>query len=171
MEKFPDHIDAATHGNGSGNGHVNGSIGGTTGGGGGGGGSHSYGNGNIYSNGSSKPDRWLSVPRRDPNAAWSQSSSSSVGRHSRQKSLTDAFRTIRGRNGSVSQNAHEIADALRAPVSPKLIVSPLLDLHSCYALHRDRVLCGRDIESGMSLMLCNPDLGPVLNVVHVVRSH
>ncbi|KAL7928693.1 triose-phosphate transporter family domain-containing protein [Trichoderma chlorosporum] len=50
--------------------------------------------------------------------AWSSSGRS----HSRQKSLGDAFRTIRARNGSMSQNAHEIADALRAPVSPKLVI-------------------------------------------------
>jgi solute carrier family 35 protein E1 len=49
---------------------------------------------------------------------WSASGRS----HNRQKSLGDAFRTIRARNGSMSQNAHEIADALRAPVSPKLVV-------------------------------------------------
>jgi solute carrier family 35, member E1 len=42
--------------------------------------------------------------------------------HGRQKSLSNAFRTIRTRNGSVSQNVHEISDALKAPVSPKLIV-------------------------------------------------
>jgi solute carrier family 35 protein E1 len=42
--------------------------------------------------------------------------------HGRQKSLSDAFRTIRTRRGSVSQNVHEISDALKAPVSPKLIV-------------------------------------------------
>ncbi|KAG5981174.1 hypothetical protein E4U54_006673, partial [Claviceps lovelessii] len=51
---------------------------------------------------------------------WSASNGSARG-HGRQKSLTDAFRTIRTRKGSVSQNAHEIADALRAPVSPKLV--------------------------------------------------
>ncbi|KAF3358372.1 hypothetical protein VdG1_05448 [Verticillium dahliae VDG1] len=46
--------------------------------------------------------------------------------HGRQKSLSDAFRTIRSRQGSVSQNAHEIADALRAPVSPTLVILCLL---------------------------------------------
>ncbi|KAH6604981.1 hypothetical protein Trco_006688 [Trichoderma cornu-damae] len=46
--------------------------------------------------------------------------------HGRQKSLGDAFRTIRARNGSMSQNAHEIADALRAPVSPKLVILCLM---------------------------------------------
>jgi solute carrier family 35 protein E1 len=43
-------------------------------------------------------------------------------RHGRQKSLSEAIRTIRTRSGSVTQNAHEIADALKAPVSPKLVV-------------------------------------------------
>lgn len=47
-------------------------------------------------------------------------------RHGRQKSLSDAIRTIKTRKGSVSANAHEIADALKAPVSVKLIVSALL---------------------------------------------
>ncbi|PHH65411.1 hypothetical protein CDD81_2515 [Ophiocordyceps australis] len=53
------------------------------------------------------------------------SSWSGQGR-SRQKSLSEALRTIRTRNASVSQNAHELADALRAPVSPKLVLLCLL---------------------------------------------
>lgn len=44
------------------------------------------------------------------------------GGHRRQKSLTEAIRAIKTRNGSVSQNVHEITDALRAPVSARLIV-------------------------------------------------
>ncbi|KAH8175270.1 triose-phosphate transporter family protein [Sarocladium implicatum] len=56
---------------------------------------------------------WVAAPRANGGLG---------SRHSRQKSLGDAFRTIRSRNGSVSQNAHEIADALRAPLSPKLII-------------------------------------------------
>lgn len=40
----------------------------------------------------------------------------------RQKSLSDAIRTIRTRKGSVSQNAHELADALKAPLSFRLMV-------------------------------------------------
>lgn len=54
-------------------------------------------------------------------------------RHGRQKSLSEAIRNVRTRNGSVSQSAHEIADALKAPVSGRIIVrrknymySPLL---------------------------------------------
>jgi solute carrier family 35 protein E1 len=62
-----------------------------------------------------------------PGVTWSASTRNGHGHgHSRQKSLGDAFRTIRSRNGSVSQNAVEIADALKAPVSPKLIVLCLL---------------------------------------------
>lgn len=43
-------------------------------------------------------------------------------RHGRQKSLSEAIRTVRDRRGSVTQNAAEIADALKAPVSLKLVV-------------------------------------------------
>jgi solute carrier family 35 protein E1 len=42
--------------------------------------------------------------------------------HGRQRSLSEAIQVIRGRNGSMSQNAAEIADALKAPVSPRLVV-------------------------------------------------
>lgn len=69
------------------------------------------------------PGRWLSVPRKENGSARWGSPNGSAGRHSRQKSLTDAFRTIRSRNGSISQNAHELAGALRVPLSPKLVVS------------------------------------------------
>lgn len=67
-------------------------------------------------------DRW--PPRKDsalrgPN--WAGQSSTGAG-HGRQKSLSDAFRTIRTRKASVSANVHEIGDALKAPVSPKLVV-------------------------------------------------
>ncbi|KAI9815687.1 MAG: suppressor of loss of ypt1 [Pycnora praestabilis] len=66
-------------------------------------------------------ERWQ--PRRDSNLYKSNGRGNGLGtRHGRQKSLSDAFKTIRSRRGSVSDNAHEIADALKAPVSPKLIV-------------------------------------------------
>lgn len=119
MEKFPDHIDAPRVPNGisrspsplkpaSGYGLPNGSI------------SHS--------------DRRSAAPAAKKENGHSLSglnghtqnltpwSEGSRRGHGRQKSLSDAFRTIRTRKGSVSQNAHEIADALRAPVSPKLVV-------------------------------------------------
>ncbi|POR37803.1 Putative transporter C83.11 [Tolypocladium paradoxum] len=83
-------------------------------------------------NGNAKlSDRWAPASRRENGGhnaglAWSAGARGHGHDHGRQKSLSDAFRTIRARNGSMSQNAHEIADALRAPVSPKLVVLCLL---------------------------------------------
>ncbi|KAF2129029.1 TPT-domain-containing protein [Dothidotthia symphoricarpi CBS 119687] len=66
-------------------------------------------------------ERWQ--PRKEVRAGFANGLGlSAAARHGRQKSLTEAFRTIRTRNGSVSQNAHEIADALKAPLSPKLVM-------------------------------------------------
>ncbi|KAK7747959.1 hypothetical protein SLS53_001211 [Cytospora paraplurivora] len=56
---------------------------------------------------------------------WGVSSQAGRG-HGRKTSLNEAIHNIRTRNGSVSQNAHEIADALRAPVSPTLIILCIL---------------------------------------------
>ncbi|KAF4980069.1 hypothetical protein FZEAL_3850 [Fusarium zealandicum] len=66
------------------------------------------------------------LPSSRPSDRWHPVSKQDARGHNRQKSLTDAIRTIRARNGSVSQNAHEIADALKAPVSPRLIILCLL---------------------------------------------
>ena len=81
-------------------------------------------NGNGYQHGAQSVDCWQ--PRRDSGVrgnAWGNGAPSTVGRgHDRQKSLSEAFRTIRGRGASVSANVHEIGDALKAPVSPKLVV-------------------------------------------------
>ena len=74
------------------------------------------------SNGILHSERWQ--PRRENHVAWSNGQGGN--RHGRQKSLSDAIRTIRTRKGSVSANAHEIADALKAPVSVKLVVWALL---------------------------------------------
>lgn len=119
MEKFPDHIDAPYMANGaarepspvkapSAYGHENGNA--------------------------TLSDRWAPASRRENGGLngglmWSTGGRGHARGHGRQKSLSDAFRTIRARNGSMSQNAHEIADALRAPVSPKLVVcsSPGVD--------------------------------------------
>lgn len=78
----------------------------------------------IYPDVSSN-ERW--TPRKDP--SWGNGSMrKGVTRHGRQKSLSEAIRTIRGRHGSMSQNAQELAEALKAPVSPRLIVSHLLPM-------------------------------------------
>ena len=42
--------------------------------------------------------------------------------HGRQKSLSEAIHTVRTRKMSISENAHEIADSLKAPVSFRLVV-------------------------------------------------
>ena len=106
MEKFPDHNDAAFLGNGNGNGIATART-----------------PSPLKANGDAprSSDRWLPVSRPDSQSKGLGWSASGRG-HNRQKSLSEAFHHIRHRNGSVSQNAHEIADALRAPVSPKLIV-------------------------------------------------
>ncbi|KAI6860125.1 TPT-domain-containing protein [Hortaea werneckii] len=54
-------------------------------------------------------------------SSWANGSAKG-GRHGRQKSLSEAIQTVRSRRMSVSENAHEIADSLKAPVSLKLIL-------------------------------------------------
>ncbi|KAI1174549.1 triose-phosphate transporter [Nemania sp. FL0916] len=109
LEKFPDHIDAPSMRNLVGRPFSPGGLNG-------------YGvglNGAARLNG----DRWM--PAASRNVRWSplgaSTASPSRGHHSQQKSIGEAIRTIRDRSGSVTQNAHEIADALKAPVSAKLI--------------------------------------------------
>lgn len=77
---------------------------------------------NGYLSGIGVDDRW--APRKESlrELPYTNGSASTGGRHGSQKSLNDAFRTIRTRRTSVSVNVHEVADALKAPVSPKLIV-------------------------------------------------
>ena len=81
-------------------------------------------------NGNAPSGRWKT--RRDSHVAWGNGHINGIGNrgHGRQKSLSDAIRTIRTRKGSVSANAHEIADALKAPISLKLIVCTSLALMS-----------------------------------------
>ena len=60
----------------------------------------------------SKPSDWVS---------WANGAARG-GRHGRQKSLSEAIRTVRGRKASISENAQEIADSLKAPVSYRLVL-------------------------------------------------
>ena len=69
-------------------------------------------------------DGWQ--PRKDRHQAWGPGSINVAGSrsgHGRQKSIGEAIRTIRTRKGSLSANAHEIADSLKAPLSIRLVVS------------------------------------------------
>ncbi|KAI9782214.1 MAG: suppressor of loss of ypt1 [Geoglossum umbratile] len=62
-------------------------------------------------------------PRRENHISWTEGSvNAALPRHGRQRSLSDAIKHIHSRRGSVTANAQEIADALKAPVSPKLII-------------------------------------------------
>lgn len=80
-------------------------------------------NGNLHN------DRWQY--KKDHHIAWSNGHVKGATRgHGRQPSLSDAIRTMRTRKGSVSANAHEIAEALKAPVSVRLIVSLTNRSHS-----------------------------------------
>jgi solute carrier family 35 protein E1 len=76
----------------------------------------------AQTNGSTVPaDRWQ--PRKESRFGYANGAAPGPStRHGRQKSLSEAIRTVRTRKGSVSQNVHEIADALKAPLSPTLIV-------------------------------------------------
>lgn len=98
----------------------------------------------AQTNGSAIPgDRWH--PRKEARfGGMNGSSSGSSNRHGRQKSLSEAFRTIRTRKGSVSQNAHELADALKAPLSPKLIVRRAMHVSAWSMANRRRcsAACG-----------------------------
>lgn len=72
-------------------------------------------------NGGPRESRWGA--RKTGSSIFPGSSPFYGARRARQKSLSEALRNIHNRRGSVSDNAHEIAEALKAPVSPKLIVS------------------------------------------------
>lgn len=82
--------------------------------------------------GSTRPNRSGSV-RYAPNELWEPRKASFYSRdyangslrnpkHRPRKSISEAITTIRTRNGSMSANAHELAEALRAPVSYRLTV-------------------------------------------------
>jgi solute carrier family 35 protein E1 len=81
---------------------------------------HTKGNGSV-----SHSDRWHAA-RRDSRVRWAprggDALSAGPGHHRRQSSVANAVHRMR--SASMSQNAHEIAEALRAPVSWKLIVRP-----------------------------------------------
>ncbi|KAL9005708.1 MAG: hypothetical protein Q9188_001521 [Gyalolechia gomerana] len=73
------------------------------------------------SNGAPQNDRLQA--KKDQHVAWGNGHMSGTPpKHGRQKSISEAIKTIRTRKGSVSANAAEIADALKAPVSVRLIV-------------------------------------------------
>lgn len=73
-------------------------------------------------NGILHSERWQ--PRKDHHLVWDNGQINvTPPRHNRQRSLSDAFKTIRSRKASVGENAREVAEALKAPVSVKIVVS------------------------------------------------
>ena len=75
-------------------------------------------------------ERW--PMRKEANwRAWANGSAG-VTKHGRQKSLSEAIRTVRTRNASISENAQEIAEALKAPVSYRLVVCTPLSYTPIY---------------------------------------
>ncbi|KAK4205652.1 triose-phosphate transporter family-domain-containing protein [Triangularia verruculosa] len=85
-------------------------------------------NGYGYSKaGATQPEqRWQSHAHRDSRVKWAPGAASSpaYGHARKRSSISNAIHRMR--SGSMSQNAHEIADALRAPVSWKLIALCLM---------------------------------------------
>jgi solute carrier family 35 protein E1 len=82
--------------------------------------------------GSTRPNRSASI-KYAPNELWEPRKTSFYSRehpngtlrnpkHRPRKSISEAISTIRTRNGSMSANAQELAEALRAPVSYRLTV-------------------------------------------------
>lgn len=72
------------------------------------------------------PNGFVFPPRKDLGSPWRSATGDLAASHAyghvRQKSLGEALRSIRTRSGSTTQNVHEIADALRAPISPTLVI-------------------------------------------------
>lgn len=78
-------------------------------------------------NGVLRSERWQT--RKDDHLAWGDSHLSIVGpRQHRLRSISDAFRNIRIRKASVSENANEIAEALKAPISLNILVGEAVTL-------------------------------------------
>ena len=74
-------------------------------------------------NGILHSERWQ--PKKDHHLVWGNGhiNVTPQRQHNRQRSLSDAFKTIRSRKASVGENAREVAEALKAPVSFKIVVS------------------------------------------------
>lgn len=83
---------------------------------------------NGLPNGLHSSERWPA--RKTSRGNWSTwaNGSAKATRHGRQKSLSEAIKTVRTRKASISENAHEIAESLKAPVSFNLVVCMGLEI-------------------------------------------
>ena len=70
---------------------------------------------------------------KDNHLAWEDGHLNVAGlrQHGRQRSIGDAFRNARTRKTSVSESAHEIAEALKAPVSLRILVGESFLFSTC----------------------------------------
>lgn len=73
-------------------------------------------------NGGLHGERWQTW--NDNHLAWRDGHLNVAGprQHGRHRSISDAFKNIRIRKASVSENAHEIVEALKAPISLRILV-------------------------------------------------
>ena len=73
--------------------------------------------------------------RKDNHLAWGDGHLNVVGsrQHGPHRSIRNVYRNIRTRRASVSENAHEIAEALKAPVSLKISVGDFVALNQAPA--------------------------------------
>ena len=70
-------------------------------------------------------ERWPArrSSRANNRSQWGTANGSvGMSRHGRQRSLSEAIKIVRTRKASISENAHEIAESLKAPVSFTLVV-------------------------------------------------
>ena len=62
-------------------------------------------------------------PRRSSVTGWENRNSGGLHKHRAKRSVSEVFDNLRQKRGSISANTQELAEALKAPVSYKLIVS------------------------------------------------
>jgi solute carrier family 35 protein E1 len=68
------------------------------------------------------PDRYKWLPRKSTQTERDSGRIPRLATHQPKRSVSDAFRNIRARRGSVTENAQELAEALKAPISYTLVV-------------------------------------------------
>lgn len=61
--------------------------------------------------------------RRSSRTGWEDRNGGGLQKHQPKRSVSEAFENLRQRRGSISANTQELAEALKAPISYKLIVS------------------------------------------------
>ena len=84
-------------------------------------------------NGALHSERWQA--RKDNHLAWGDGHLNVAGprQHGRHRSISDVFKNFRTRKASVSENAHEIAEALKAPISYRILVCRFVEVKHALA--------------------------------------